>query len=96
MSKSNGQKDVGPAGARTTSPSLREAYRRETLLRRFHARFVEEKAHFAGIRGCAAEFEHSGHPVHRLAWDSIRQMDAALADFEGRFAAGRAIDAMSR
>ena len=61
------------------------AYRRETQRRRFYEGFKKDKAKFAEIRGCAASFAESSHPLHKEAWAGVRQMEKALASFEKRF-----------
>ena len=76
-------KPEGPDAAKQIAEG--EAHRKETLRKRFYARFGEEKARFEEIRGCAATFVQSTHPVHVEAWAGIRQMEKALDDFEKRF-----------
>ena len=63
------------------------AHRQETLRKRFYSRFASCKAQFEDIRGGAASFARSKHPLHMKAWAGIRQMEMALAAFETRFAA---------
>lgn len=63
-----------------------EAYRRETVRRRFHRRYGECRARFEEVRGCATSFASSAHPLHQEAWGGIRQMEEAVAAFESRFA----------
>ena len=74
----------GPDAAKQIAEG--EAYRKETLLKRFYTRFGEEKMWFNEIRGCATAFAQSKHPIHVEAWAGIRQMEKALDDFEKRFA----------
>ncbi len=74
----------GPDAAKQIAEG--EAYRKETLLKRFYTRFGEEKTWFQEIRGCATIFAQSKHPIHVEAWAGIRQMEKALDDFEKRFA----------
>ena len=63
-----------------------EAYRKDALRKRFYERFAEDKVRFKEVRGCAATFAQSKHPIHEKAWAGIRQMEAALDAFEKRFA----------
>ena len=77
-------KPEGPDAAKQIAEG--EAHRKETLRKRFYARFREERARFEEIRGCAATFAQSKHPIHVEAWAGIRQMEKALGDFETRFA----------
>jgi len=79
------EKPSGPDAQRLAAEG--EAYRRETLTRRFYERFNAGKTRFTAVRGCAAAFERSTHPLHEQARAGLRQMEAALAAFEKRFSA---------
>ena len=74
----------GPDAARLVAEG--EAYRKDALRKRFYARFSEYKARFMEVRGCAASFAQSNHPIHKEALTGLRQMKTALAAFEKRFA----------
>lgn len=77
-------KPEGPDAERLVKEG--EAYRKDALRKRFYARFGEDKARFMEVRGCAAAFAQSKHPIHEEARAGIRQMKTALAAFEKRFA----------
>lgn len=77
-------KPEGPDAARLIAEG--EVYRKDTLRKRFYARFGEDKARFMEVRGCAASFAQSKHSIHEEARAGIRQMEAALDAFEKRFA----------
>jgi len=76
-----------PAGADAVNTIAEcEDYRKETLRKRFYARFGENKARFAEVRGCMSAFAQSKHPIHERARAGVRQMGNALAAFEKKFA----------
>ena len=77
-------KPEGPDAERLIAEG--EAYRKETLRRRFYERFNGSKARFGEVKGCAVSFAQSKHPIHEEARAGIRQMEAALAAFTKRFA----------
>ena len=77
------EKPNGPDAARLIAEG--EAYRLETLRKRFYARFGEYRTRFEELRGCATAFARSRHPIHETARAGIRQMEAALSAFEKRF-----------
>ena len=62
------------------------AYRQEVLRARFYERFNACKTQFEDIRGGAASFAQSKHPLHRKAWAGIRQMEREIAAFEKKHA----------
>ena len=64
-----------------------EAYRKDAFRKRFYARYAEARARFDEVRGCAAAFARSKHPLHVKAWSGVHQMDEAYSAFEKRFAA---------
>ena len=78
------EKPEGPDAARLAAEG--EAYRKETLRKRFYERFNGNKARFGEVKGCAAAFAQSKHPIHEMARSGLRQMEEALDAFERRFA----------
>ena len=80
-----------PSGADAAKFAAEGAsHRQEMLRKRFYDRFASCKEQFEDIRGGAASFARSKHPLHMKAWAGIRQMERALAAFEGRFSAALA------
>ena len=60
------------------------AYREKELSERFHRRFEAVERRVAEVRGAAARFAKSAHPLHRRALAGVAQMKKALDGFRAR------------